>query len=457
MNKSIKFSHSVGIILGVIALIIGMSFQGISQSMSNGGGGSTAFVGNSSSSNGGGGDVFTSSNNTLSASNTFNGATIFNGTSTFNGNATASNLTVRSNFVSTNSVDGTVTNYLGGTRFYSRKTADTKFFDMVNTNGTLVGTCFWDALTGFNLGSPGVQFNFKESSSQLILFAGVYQWDANGFTDSGNFAVTGTLNTSSNVTFGSFSGNTETHNGSTVTFANTMNMNTSTLWVSNQTAAFNTNSTAVGTEGFVAQAIGTTQVPLIARGAASHNGALFSVQNSAKTVQFQVMSNATIANIGANASASMTANSINLINSGGQISLQNNTATANSSLLISGGSATTANIQTPTTGYWYPRGGQRVNKVLTTTNYTFGISDYAVSFKPNQAGTTITGLLPAATIHITNGWTYLVKDAQQSAATTNIVLIPSGSDTVDRATSKTISANGGALQLIYDGANWETY
>ncbi len=107
----------------------------------------------------------------------------------------------------------------------------------------------------------------------------------------------------------------------------------------------------------------------------------------------------------------------------------------------------------------YAQGGIRILRNTTATNYTLSASDYYIAVKGTTA-TVQTNFFPTVSSvgasAITNGTVFIIKDAQVSAAATNIVLKSTGSDTFDGAASVTISVNGQGKKATYDGvSNWE--
>ena len=99
------------------------------------------------------------------------------------------------------------------------------------------------------------------------------------------------------------------------------------------------------------------------------------------------------------------------------------------------------------------QGGQIVNRVTKSVNYTNTVNDYMISW----AGTTSaqpTNFFLAAPA---NGTTFIAKDGQRSASTTNIVIFPLGADTINGTTSMRLLQNGQSLTFTYNSTtgNWE--
>jgi hypothetical protein len=100
-------------------------------------------------------------------------------------------------------------------------------------------------------------------------------------------------------------------------------------------------------------------------------------------------------------------------------------------------------------------GGLVLKRVTKTDHYTNSASDYMISW----FGTVVaqpTNSLPATP---PDGTTYLIKDAQASASTTNIVIKPLGSDTIGRSSSTRLMVNDQAITITYNSTtgNWEIH
>lgn len=89
---------------------------------------------------------------------------------------------------------------------------------------------------------------------------------------------------------------------------------------------------------------------------------------------------------------------------------------------------------------------------VTGTNYTSSANDYIVAYKTTTLATQ-TNFLPAISTTITNGFTLVIKDAQCLASATNIVIFPSGSDTIDNAANAVLNANGQSVTISVDAVN----
>lgn len=115
--------------------------------------------------------------------------------------------------------------------------------------------------------------------------------------------------------------------------------------------------------------------------------------------------------------------------------------------------ANTTNNMTMITSNQIIRGGiAYIGRAEKTANYTNTINDYYIAWKGTTAGQ-VTNFLPSGVL---NGRTYVIKDAQYSASTTNIVLKPLSTDTIERLPSLFINVNGQARTVTYDGvSNWE--
>lgn len=92
-----------------------------------------------------------------------------------------------------------------------------------------------------------------------------------------------------------------------------------------------------------------------------------------------------------------------------------------------------------------------VNRVLVASNYTVNPRDSYVGVNTGTAAITIT--LPPVAQAIPNRLIF-IKDESNKAGTNNITITPNSSETIDRATSKTISTNCGSLTLLCTGTEW---
>lgn len=384
-------------------------------------------------------------------------------TSTTGNNTFTGNNAFTGNLVSTNGIDGTVTNYLSMIDLYATQAADNNWLNLRNTSGVSIGRLRMGAGNGIQLtssaGGLGADIAMDDTSGTIAFMAGAYVASASTYTVGSAVTEThnGINNFASNVVLGASAFHTITVNASTITAPNTLNFNAGTMFVTNGGVAINTNSIAT-TESFIVQSTAANQVGMVIRGAPGQSVDLLQLRSSPNTLQMAFTTNGGIRVISGNASSTLASSGVNFINSGGTVAVNNNTASVDSSLTLNGGTGARSYVVITSDGFWASK-GFKINKVNTTTNYQLSVRDNFVSFKPNQSGTTITGTLAAASLFVTNGFCVAIKDAQQSANVTNIVIMPNGSDTIDRATSKTISAAGGSFNLIYDGIgnNWETY
>lgn len=84
---------------------------------------------------------------------------------------------------------------------------------------------------------------------------------------------------------------------------------------------------------------------------------------------------------------------------------------------------------------------------VTTTDFLVGITNLVLAPtiglpKPSLAGV---------------GKTYTIKDEAGGAASTTITVVSAGEETIDGASSSTITANFGSKKYYTDGANWFTH
>jgi hypothetical protein len=85
--------------------------------------------------------------------------------------------------------------------------------------------------------------------------------------------------------------------------------------------------------------------------------------------------------------------------------------------------------------------------------YTVLSTDYYISVDPSGGAVTLNFQNTPTTYQ-----TYIVKDRTGSASTNNIsVTTPGGTDTFDGLTTYKITSNYGAIQLIYNGTNYEVF
>ena len=121
----------------------------------------------------------------------------------------------------------------------------------------------------------------------------------------------------------------------------------------------------------------------------------------------------------------------------------NNTFQAGTSQIFNG-STTTSNLTI--------RGSVFLNRVTKTVNYTNSDSDVYIVWKGTTSAQPTNFLATGSAA----GRFLIIKDGQRSALTTNIIVKPLGSDTIDGASSYHINNNGDSITIIYDGtSNWE--
>ena len=144
---------------------------------------------------------------------------------------------------------------------------------------------------------------------------------------------------------------------------------------------------------------------------------------------------------------------VNLTTSG---LVQNSGVVTNSSQTVMNGQVTVnafqTNNMTLTTSNIIMRGGMVFARTTKSANYTNTINDYYIAWTGTTAAT-VTNFLPTGVL---NGRTYVIKDSQRSASTTNIIIKPLGSDTILGTSSFPININGQSVTITYDGvSNWE--
>jgi hypothetical protein len=94
--------------------------------------------------------------------------------------------------------------------------------------------------------------------------------------------------------------------------------------------------------------------------------------------------------------------------------------------------------------------------VVDAATYTVNVWDELLYVDYTTTGT-VTLTLPSAADALAAGTTYVVYDVDGNAGTNNITVSRAGSDTIDGATSATISTNNGKLRLIaISGTEWIT-
>jgi len=97
--------------------------------------------------------------------------------------------------------------------------------------------------------------------------------------------------------------------------------------------------------------------------------------------------------------------------------------------------------------------GYRMKRTATATSVSAATTDYLIGVTSTAAARTIT--LPTAVGSA--GKVYIVKDESGGAATNNITIATTSSQTIDGAASGTISTNYGLSKVYSDGANWFTF
>jgi hypothetical protein len=90
------------------------------------------------------------------------------------------------------------------------------------------------------------------------------------------------------------------------------------------------------------------------------------------------------------------------------------------------------------------------NRTTTATSYSVLTTDYIIAVTSTASARTIT--LPTA-VNAT-GRKYVIKDESGGAATNNITINTTSSQTIDGASTKTISSNYGSATVYSDGSNW---
>lgn len=104
---------------------------------------------------------------------------------------------------------------------------------------------------------------------------------------------------------------------------------------------------------------------------------------------------------------------------------------------------------------WQPTGGSGVTnnvRFVASSTDTVLSNDYCVLIA-SPTGGTVESLPPA--LSAGQGKTYVFKDWHNGAGTNPITVLPDGSDTIDLASSESISVAGGSITIISDGiSNW---
>ena len=88
-------------------------------------------------------------------------------------------------------------------------------------------------------------------------------------------------------------------------------------------------------------------------------------------------------------------------------------------------------------------------ETVTATSATLGVDDYVILVDDDTAGSTVTITLPAAASHA--GRVYHIK---KLGTTANVVIDGNASETIDGATTHTLSIQYDSRQIVCDGSNW---
>lgn len=103
----------------------------------------------------------------------------------------------------------------------------------------------------------------------------------------------------------------------------------------------------------------------------------------------------------------------------------------------------------------FQKKGQRFGRtVVSSATYTTTVSDYLMGITSLSLAPTI-GLPRPSLVGI--GKTFIVKDEVGGAATTTITIRSAGEETIDGASTSTITTNYGAKSFYTNGSNWFTY
>jgi len=100
----------------------------------------------------------------------------------------------------------------------------------------------------------------------------------------------------------------------------------------------------------------------------------------------------------------------------------------------------------------YTTKGRVVARVAKTANYTILRTDHIIAYTALAAPRTVT--LPTAVGFA--GQVYVIKDESGAAATNNLTIATTSSQTIDGASTSVISTNYGFRRIYSDGANWFT-
>ena len=98
--------------------------------------------------------------------------------------------------------------------------------------------------------------------------------------------------------------------------------------------------------------------------------------------------------------------------------------------------------------------GQRLGRVsISGSTYTTATSDYLVAVTSLALAPTIG--LPRPSL-VGTGKTFIVKDEVGGAATTTVTIVSAGEETIDGASSATITTNYGSKDFYTNGTAWFT-
>lgn len=85
--------------------------------------------------------------------------------------------------------------------------------------------------------------------------------------------------------------------------------------------------------------------------------------------------------------------------------------------------------------------------IVTTTPFTATLTDYFLGVDVAGAASVVLPSSPLGTI-------FIVKDIDGDASTNPITVIPTGATLIDGAASATINVPYGAIQLVFNGTEW---
>jgi len=88
---------------------------------------------------------------------------------------------------------------------------------------------------------------------------------------------------------------------------------------------------------------------------------------------------------------------------------------------------------------------------VTSAYYTTSEEELFILCNRTSSGPVTINLIAGA-YHVTG--TVVVKDKKGDAGTNTVTVNPSGFETIDGASSKTITANQGAFTLVFSGTEW---